>query len=165
MTEEILSKWKKNSEKDEERNFLFIRSLKMKDPNKVDSLAKNLHKKAFNKIDCLSCGNCCKVSRPLITEEDVQNLSEHLNISRTKMINDYLEKDEDNDWMFNSLPCPFLNQKDNKCKVYSSRPKDCQEFPHTNKNGFSSRSNMHSANSVTCPATYYIVEQMKELIH
>lgn len=161
---EIISKWKKYAKMDEERNFFFIRSLKFKDFERVESLAKNLHKEAFDKIDCLSCGNCCKVSKPLIIEEDIIALAKFLGIPRSKFITDYLEMDEDNDWSFNSLPCPFLNLEDNKCTVYPSRPKDCQEFPHTNKNGFASRSYMHSANTIVCPATYYIVENMKNHI-
>jgi len=164
MAEEIFKHWKKYAEKEEENNYRFIRSLKFKNQKKVDSLAENLHKKAFNKIDCLDCGNCCKTSKPLIEEDDIKEISEFLNISRNQVISDYLEKDSDGDWTINILPCPFLNEADNKCKIYSARPKDCREFPHTNKKGFASRSFMHSANTIECPAVYYIVEQMKGLI-
>jgi Fe-S-cluster containining protein len=63
----------------------------------------------------------------------------------------------------NALPCPFLGEE-NKCKIYNARPKDCREFPHTNKPYFASRSFMHSSNTVVCPAVYYIIEKMKSHI-
>ena len=38
---DIIEDWKQNSEKRNDKSFLFIRSLKMKDSDKVDKLAKN----------------------------------------------------------------------------------------------------------------------------
>ena len=160
--EEILQRWKKHAIEDEEKNFLFIRSLKLRDAAPVDAMAKKLHKEAFEKIDCVKCGNCCKVSKPLLLEEDIQRIAEHLQISIAQLIADYLEKDEYGDWTTNTLPCPFFNQENNNCTIYTVRPKDCQEFPHTNKKRFASRSYGHSYNTLVCPATHYIVERMKE---
>ena len=33
------------------------------------------------------------------------------------------------------LPCPFLAE-DGRCTVYEVRPRDCAEYPHTQKKGF-----------------------------
>lgn len=159
--EEILKDWEKNASKKEDRNFDYIRSLKMKDPDKVDELAKRLHEEAFSKIDCLKCGNCCKNSKPLLTQEDIAKIGENLQMTEKEVKTKYLE--EDKGWIMNSLPCPFLNT-DNSCRIYSFRPKDCQEFPHTNKKGFSSRSYQHSLNTTICPASYYIVERMQKIM-
>jgi len=160
---EIIEDWKQNSEKRKEHNSQFIRSLKLKDPIKVDKLAKKVHEEAFNKIDCLQCGNCCKKSKPLLQEDDILNISKFLKMGVKKVKEKFMELDEDNDWTFNKLPCPFLSLN-NECKIYLSRPQDCREFPHTKKSGFASRSYQHRSNSLLCPATYYIVEKMKNII-
>jgi len=162
--EEIIKNWKKNAEKDHEKNFLYIRSLKFKDYDEVDRIAKEVHDEAFEKIDCLKCGNCCRSLKPILLEEDIERISTYLNISNAEMVDTYLEKDTDGDWRVNTLPCPFFNEENNKCKIYPVRPKDCAEYPHTNKKGFASRSHSHSWNTIDCPAVFYIVEEMKNRI-
>jgi len=161
--EKIIKSWKANAAKNEEDNFWFIKSLKMEDPDIVDSIAKELHEEAFKKIDCLKCGNCCKISKPLLLKEDITRIADFLKISEVVLKEKYLEKNEWDEWTMNTLPCPFL-ATDNSCKIYAVRPKDCQEFPHTNKDGFASRSYGHSANTVVCPAVFYIVENMQDRI-
>ncbi len=42
------------------------------------------------------------------------------------------------------------------------RPESCRAFPHTDKEGFSSRSYQHTANSVTCPAVYHIIQELRK---
>jgi Fe-S-cluster containining protein len=159
--EKIFEDWRLNSKNKDVENYLFVRSLKMQDAKKVDKLSNQLHDEAFNKIDCLKCGNCCKVSKPVLDNKDIVNIAKHINksVEQTKEI--YLELDEDNDWTFNSLPCPFLGIN-NECGIYDSRPKDCREFPHTNKSGFASRSHQVRYNSIVCPATFYIVENLQK---
>lgn len=160
---EILEDWQNNAKANEENNFIFIRSLKMRDAGLVDRLAKEIHIEAFEKINCLDCGNCCKVTKPLLNEDDISNIAQFLKLNVKETKDKFLELDDDNDWTFNSLPCPFLGSQ-NECKIYNSRPKDCREFPHTNKSSFASRSHMHSENTKVCPATFYIVEKLKEVI-
>ena len=52
-----------------------------------------------------------------------------------EFIDQYLYKDEDNDWVFKQLPCPFLDHS-NYCIIYEVRPKACKEYPHTNRKKF-----------------------------
>ena len=161
--DKIIQNWKENAKKNEKDNFLFIRSLKMKDREPVDRLAQKLHEEAFKKINCVDCGNCCKTLKPTLDDNDIERISEYLDRPVEEIKSNYLTKNQYENWTFNSLPCPFLGE-DNKCQIYSSRPKDCQSFPNTNKEGFSSRSYQHSENTLICPATYYIVEKMKQMI-
>ena len=161
--DKLMKTWKAKAEKNEEQNFMYIRSLKMKSSGKVDRTAKALHNEAFEKIDCLQCGNCCKTTKPIILDSDISRIAKFLKISKQEVKDKYLEQDEDNDLFFNALPCHFLND-DNICQIYDARPKDCQEFPHTNKKDFASRSYMHSENTVICPAVFYIVEKMKRIV-
>ena len=60
----------------------------------------------------------------------------------------------------NALPCPFL--KDDKCSIYEVRPKDCRDFPHTDKKEFTARRYLHTANTKACPAVFHIIETMKD---
>lgn len=159
----IIADWKKNAKKRSDKNFIFIRSLKLRDSEPVDALAKELHEEAFRKIDCLQCGNCCKHSSPKLIKSDMGRISEHLKISIKEFKNQYLRQDEDGDWFMKTKPCPFLGDE-NRCSIYEIRPKDCHEFPHTQKKYFASRSYGHSENTELCPAVYYIVEEMKARI-
>lgn len=161
--DKIFENWEENSVEREESNFLFIRSLKMLDGEVVDRLAGQLHNDAFEKVNCLDCGNCCKNSKPRLDDEDIQKIAKFKNLSIAELKNNYLELDEEDEWSFNSLPCPFLAQN-NECQIYDSRPKDCSEFPHTNKPGFASRSYSLSSNTTICPAAFYIIEKLRNVL-
>ena len=162
--EDIFESWKLNSKNKENENYQFIRSLKMRDSKKIDRLASKVHNEIFNKIDCLDCGNCCRNSRPVLNQDDIEQIAEFLKISIREVKNKFLKMDEEKDWVTNDTPCPFLNGSDNKCTIYEHRPTDCREFPHTNKKDFSSRSYQTSYNTTLCPATYEIVERLKSII-
>jgi len=108
--DEIIKDWKANAAKKMDENFLYIRSLKMKDAEKVDRMAKKLHEEAFEKIDCLKCGNCCRVLQPNLDKNDISNIAGYLDITTNEVKEKYLELDEDGDWRINALPCPFLNE-------------------------------------------------------
>jgi len=160
--EEIIALWEKNAAKNQERNFSFIRSLKFKSESKVDRLAREMHEEAFEKIDCLKCGNCCKVSKPLLSKADISRIAKHLNEPPRTIREKYLMQNEDGDWTINASPCPFLGEA-NECQIYSARPTNCKGFPYTHKSGFASRSYQHAANTIVCPAAYYVVERMKDI--
>ena len=156
----IVDDWKANAERRSDRNFAFLRSLKMKDDRVVDRAARQLHEEAFSTIDCLQCANCCKAVSPVFRKEDIRRIAKHLGIGEADFETSYVRIDEDGDRILKSLPCPFL-AGDNRCTIYDVRPRDCAEYPHTQKKGFSSRTHGIVSNSVSCPAVFYIVEQMR----
>ena len=158
--EKIIKDWQQNAERKQDRNFKFLTSLKMKSANRVDAVAQELHQEAFEKIDCLECGNCCKNLQPEVTKEDIDRISNFLELSKEAFIDKYLNKDEDGELQISQAPCHFLGS-DNKCSIYEVRPETCQTYPHTQKDNFSSRRYFHSGNLTVCPAAYYIVERMK----
>lgn len=98
----------------------------------VDKKIHRLHQEAFAKIDCLECANCCKTTGPLFTQKDINLIAGHLNITPTDFINNYLRIDEDNDYVLQTVPCPFLGT-DNYCSIYNFRPKACRAYPHTDR--------------------------------
>ncbi len=139
-----------------------FKTIKKKLPHDLDETVHNLHEIAFSQIDCLFCANCCRTLGPRITNRDIEKLSRHLKIEQYVFIEKYLKIDEDNDYVFKSMPCPFL-QTDNYCLVYSERPKACREFPHTKQRRFHQILNITLKNTFICPAVFEIVEGLKRI--
>lgn len=50
---------------------------------------------------------------------------------------------------------------DNGFLVHEVRPAACREYPHTDKEGFTSRTMLHANNAKDCPAVFWIVEQLR----
>lgn len=120
-----------------------------------------LHDETFEKIDCLNCANCCKTTGPLFTNKDIERIAKHFKMKPSQFIETYLRIDEDNDYVLEQLPCPFLAD-DNYCLIYDVRPKACAEFPHTDRKKFHQINNLTLKNTEICPAAYQIVEKMME---
>ena len=134
--------------------------IKKKPPKNLDYLTQELHDEVFEKIDCLSCANCCKTTGPLFTEKDIERISKHLRMKVVDFENKFLRVDEDHDKVLQNLPCWFLNN-DNTCSIYEVRPKACREFPHTDRKKLYQINNLTIKNSVVCPAVYEFLEKLK----
>jgi len=132
----------------------------------VDKKIHQLHKNAFEKINCLECANCCKTTGPLFTQKDIARLAGHLNISELVFIEKYLRLDEDDDYVLQSVPCPFLAapterpNDDNYCTIYEVRPKACREYPHTDRVNQIGLLTLTLKNAQVCPAVADIFEQI-----
>ncbi len=143
-------------------NDKLVKRLKKKNHKEIDNVVHNLHYKAFDNFDCLDCANCCKSLGPRITNKDIERLSSHLKMKTTQFIDEYLQIDEDNDYVFKTSPCPFL-ANDNYCLVYASRPKACKEYPHTDRKRFYQILKLSQRNCSTCPVVYGIFEELKKI--
>ncbi|HHB52293.1 MAG TPA: YkgJ family cysteine cluster protein [Saprospiraceae bacterium] len=146
-----------------EENKKYFQRLKKRTPKNLDIVVRNIHDKVFEKTDCLSCGNCCKTTSPLFTEKDIQRISKHLRIKEHQFISQYLQRDEDDFWVLQTTPCPFLDT-DNYCFIYDVRPKACAEYPHTDRKKFIQLADLTIKNTEICPAVYDIVETLKQKI-
>lgn len=142
-------------------NKKLVKKLKVKKPKQLDGVIHDLDEEAFNTIDCLLCANCCRSLGPHILTKDIERLSKYLRIKPKDFIETYLQIDEDNDYVFKEMPCPFLGA-DNYCSVYEQRPKACREYPHTTENKMVKHLNLMQMNCSTCPAVYYILEGLKK---
>lgn len=142
-------------------NKKLSKKLKAKKPKQLDSIIHDLDEEAFNKIDCLQCANCCRSLGPRTLQKDIERLSKFLRMKPNVFIETYLRIDEDNDYVFKEMPCPFLGD-DNYCSVYEKRPKACAEYPHTSENKMVKHLNLMQKNCSTCPAVYYIFEGLKK---
>lgn len=141
------------------RNF-FIK-LRKKTPKTLDAIMEKLHEEEFKKTDCLQCANCCKTTSPIFTNKDIERISKAFRIKTRQFIDTYLNLDEDQDYVLKSSPCTFL-AADNSCTIYDVRPKACREYPHTDRKSFEKISDLTLKNLAICPATFNIVEALRD---
>jgi Fe-S-cluster containining protein len=100
---------------------------------------------------------------PTYTFQDMKRIAAHFNMKikdfKTKWL--YFDK-KSKDWMNVSKPCQFLDKKTNRCSIYEIRPADCAGFPHLTKKKMTDYIHVHKQNIIHCPATYKMVEKLKE---
>jgi Fe-S-cluster containining protein len=149
--------------RDEKSMKVLLQTLKKKKAPQVDDLFHPLHEEAFNQFDCLTCANCCSSISPIVTEKDIDKLAKHFKLKSSSFIEQYLHIDEDNDYVFNLTPCPFL-MHDNYCMVYESRPKACREYPHTDRRKMQQILKLTLKNCEVCPVVHGIIEELKKQI-
>lgn len=138
-------------------NKLFFEKLKKRKPSDLDQVTNELHDKAFEQIDCLKCANCCRTTGPLLRGKDIDQLAAHFKIRPAIFTEKYLRIDEDGDYVFKAMPCPFLGN-DNYCSVYQQRPGACRDYPHTQQRDIRQKLNITLENTMICPAVEEVVE-------
>jgi Fe-S-cluster containining protein len=143
--------WQKSHRKD------LIRIGKMKD---LTEMCQVEHQQIFSKISCLDCANCCKTTGPLFTSRDISRISKHLKLSYQLFSEKYLKRDEDDDMVLQTLPCPFLAEN-NECRIYDHRPKACREYPHTDTFNQNKIFKLTLKNAEICPAVFEILQTIK----
>ncbi len=156
MREDILKNWEKKSADNQKK---YKQYLQKAEKNKVLKALPDLHKEAFEKIDCLQCSNCCKNYSPRFKTPDIKRISRHLKMRESDFIEKYLVVDEEGDFVANAKPCPFLGA-DNYCSIYDERPSDCRRFPYTDEDVFIKRKELTLKNSTFCPITYFVLEKL-----
>lgn len=134
--------------------------IKRRKPANLDQVVAQLHDEAFAQHSCLNCANCCKTTSPLFKPRDIERAAKHLRLKPSQFIAQYLQIDEDDDYVLRQAPCPFLGS-DNYCSIYDHRPTACREYPHTNNRKFHTLLRITLNNTAICPAVYAIVERLK----
>jgi Fe-S-cluster containining protein len=140
----------------------FLTKLESAPPRGLDLMAVAADIEMWKKTDCLSCANCCKTMSPTYTRGDMLRIAAHLGMKLDQFQKKYLRKDREGDWINKTQPCQFLNPVDNKCSIYEVRPRDCAGFPHHTKKRMVDYMHVFKQNIEFCPATYRVVEMMKE---
>ncbi|MDE5418268.1 YkgJ family cysteine cluster protein [Labilibaculum sp. DW002] len=154
---ERLKQQAKNTESETKDLF---NKLKKKKPKQLDTIVHGLHNEVFEEIDCLECANCCKSISPIIIDKDIERMAKQLRMKPSAFIDQYLNLDNENDYVFKQAPCPFL-MPDNYCMVYEQRPRACREYPHTDRKRFYQILNLTLKNTHYCPAVYEVVDRLK----
>jgi uncharacterized protein len=127
----------------------------------LDEQVHHLHDEVFEEIDCLGCASCCRTLGPRVTDADVQRIAANLRIKPSLFMEKYIVLDEDGDYIFKSMPCPFLGT-DNYCSVYDVRPRACREYPHTDRRRIYQVMALMLKNSAICPAVFEILERLRK---
>ena len=138
-----------------------VKRLTATDPRKLDERVHALHEAVFETISCLDCANCCRTLGPRITDTDVRRIAAALRIKPSVFVGRYLRMDEEGDYIFQSMPCPFLG-RDNYCSIYDDRPKACREYPHTDRRRVYQVMTLALKNSSICPAVFEILERLRK---
>ena len=125
MENELPDNWQKRSEEQQKKYKHF---LQRPDRKKVLRLLPDLNEEAFEKIDCLQCGACCRNYSPRFKTPDIKRISKLLKMKESIFIETYLRLDNDGDYVAKSAPCPFLGE-DNYCGIYEDRPSIVTVFP------------------------------------
>ncbi|WP_139959254.1 YkgJ family cysteine cluster protein [Flavicella sediminum] len=154
-----LPRLSKEVEKD---SLKYFQRLKRRTPKTLDLTMRELHDEEFEKTDCLECANCCKTSSPIFTLKDIERISKHFKMKEIDFMNQFLERDGDDFYVLQTVPCHFLDENDNTCTIYDVRPKACAEYPHTNRRKFIQITDLTVKNTSICPAAFRIVENLKE---
>lgn len=136
--------------------------LKKQKPKNLDRVTNELHDQAFEHIDCLKCANCCRTTGPLLKNKDIERLASHFKLKPSLFTDRYLRIDEDGDFVFKAMPCPFLGS-DNYCSVYESKPSACSNYPHTQQRDILQKLKITYHNSMICPAVAEVVEGLKKI--
>ncbi len=103
----------------------------------------------------------CRSLGPRLTDRDIEKIAQYLRIKPHEVVAKYLRIDEDNDYVFKEMPCPFLCA-DNYCSIYESRPKACREYPHTDRKKFFQVYALSIRNAETCPAVFEILQRLRQ---
>jgi hypothetical protein len=138
---------------------VLFQKLKKKKPKNLDAIVHALHDEAFGQFDCLDCANCCSGISPIVTDKDAERLAKSQKMKPVDFISQYLYVDEDQDYVFQQTPCPFL-MGDNYCCVYENRPRACREYPHTDRKRFYQILNLTHKNCEVCPVVYAITNEL-----
>lgn len=149
-----------SAKKKRKENKVFLDKLRKKKPKDLDRITNGFHVEAFRNIDCLKCANCCSTTGPLLKNRDIDTLAVHFKMRTSAFAEKFLRMDEDGDWVFKKMPCPFLNS-DNYCSVYSSRPTACKDYPHTQQRNIMEKIPVTFLNSMICPAVAIVVDKLK----
>lgn len=160
QSQKLIVDFEKLPNKLDEQISAKLTRIKQKPPKNLDILMQSLHEKVFEKIDCLDCAKCCKTLGPGVKDTDIARLAKHLKMRPADVVATYFKTDSDGDYIFKSMPCPFL-MSDNYCMVYESRPRACREYPHTDRRKFSQLTAITRENVKVCPAVYYIIKDLK----
>ena len=153
----------KRKAKEAEAKKRLLNQLKREKPRKLDSIMQEAHGNAFSCINCLECANCCTTTGPILTDTDIKRVAKHLRMKEVDFVAKYVVEDEDDDQVFNALPCPFLGA-DNYCSIYDHRPKACRDYPHTDRVKQHQLLDLHMQNESICPAVEKVLKEVAEIV-
>ncbi|MBI3883078.1 MAG: YkgJ family cysteine cluster protein [Sphingobacteriales bacterium] len=147
------------SQEREAENDAFRSFLKNQKSESVDELVHAINNEITPKIDCTTCGNCCKSLMININTQEAEALAAHLSTTVEDLKEKYIEESLQGRMIMNTIPCHFLSGT--KCSVYEYRFEGCRDFPHLHQNNFSGRLFGILMHYAMCPIIFNVVEELK----
>lgn len=149
----------KIADEKQEENLRFVEFLKQHNSNEVDEEVVRLNQLVEPKIDCTSCGNCCKSLMINVTAAEADRVADRLQITREVFDEKYLEKGSHELMIINQIPCHFL--ENNICTIYEDRFAGCREFPALHLPQFTARLFSVMMHYDRCPIIFNVMEELK----
>ena len=141
----------------------FLKKLSKNQPKSAKPFIVAAQKEAWSKIDCTSCGNCCRTMTPTWKKAEVKRLATHLGMTYQEFFDKWLFIDEATGDIVNTTqPCQFFDMEKGLCGVYDLRPHDCATFPHMYRKDFFDQTEVYTANLHRCPATLVAMEALEK---
>ena len=160
-----LPRIRRYARQNEEIDYRFRDYLKTRLPlsnDALDGVVQALTAEVWGKIDCLTCGNCCKTLQIVVDDKDIARLAKRLGTTPKAFAAQYVGMAEDGVKHFlASPPCPFLGEG-NACTVYEDRPQACRDFPYLHDRNFRSRTLMMIESCATCPIVFNVWDRLKK---
>lgn len=147
------------AERDIKRTSKIIGWLRKNKPKDMDRVMAEIYSRTEEEIDCLACGNCCRNVGPLLRDRDIKNLAKLWKMSVSGVKKRWLRVDEEDDYVFRNMPCPFL-EEDNRCMIYKDHPGACQDYPHLTTGKLRSWLKATEENTRHCPRVYLAVQRI-----
>ena len=140
-----------------------LRDLKKQRRLNLDEIFTDEHRRAFEEIDCLKCANCCASLGPRITDKDIARLGKASRMKGGDVVESWLRIDEDGDYVYRDLPCPFLG-RDNYCLYYEARPDACRRYPYTDRRNVRGYLGELVKDMDICPVVALVLERVADRV-
>lgn len=136
----------------------------LKTHNFVERKLRHIAEEVEEQINCLECGNCCRVATAKLAQRDVEKLTKFLGLTLAQFRREYTVMTEDEGLILKrdeETGCVFLSG--NECTVYEARPGSCEDFPHVVRGAGSLQSRMWAFidRACYCPIVYNTMEAWK----
>jgi Fe-S-cluster containining protein len=146
----------------EEENWRFRTFVKMaKSRARIDTLAAELGRQVESRMDCTSCGACCRDNCIPVTEEEVERLARRVGTTVEAFRQAHMTRDDDGEPAIDARPCPFLSGT--VCSVYEDRPDACRGYPYIGGNVAASMTGIIER-AGACPIVFEMLEQLKTAV-
>jgi Fe-S-cluster containining protein len=131
------------------------------DRGRVNAMARQFGQEAESRMECLTCGACCRDNTVPVSVSETRRLAKRLGISSAEFESTHLQSELDGEPAIDAHPCPFLDG--NTCSVYDDRPKVCRGYPYVGGD-VPSRMVGIIERAETCPIIFHMLERLKDAL-
>lgn len=159
-----LASLRRKAKQDAAQNRYYRAYIKEKLPLSNDALDTEvaaLADDAFSRINCLSCGACCRRNQIAVTTKDIRRLARAVGATTEYFTRRYVAETSTGTTYVKGGPCPFLGDN-NICSVYEDRPQACRDFPYLHEKKIRVRTLTMLENVGECPIVEDVWTKLKK---